>query len=149
MTNYNLSKGRYSYPVRHGSRYISKRKSPAHTGNLRYSIDFIVPIGTAVYASANGKVVDLKSNGKLGGDSRKFEKHGNFIEIYHGQYDEYSEYEHLSKIHVRLGDAVKRGDKIGESGATGWLGGLGPHLHWMIGIYMDYHTVRPRIRKIN
>lgn len=140
-----LSKGRYSYPVENGEAHISKRPSPAHVRELKHSIDFIVPVGTKVYASADGVVVDLKSDGRLGGNSKKFEKHGNHVEIWHEQSDEYSQYEHLSKVSVERGQSVKRGDPIGESGDTGWLGGLGPHLHWSVGKYGKYSTVVPRM----
>lgn len=139
-----VSRGRYLYPVENGAELISKIRSPAHRGPLRNALDFIVPIGTPVMASADGVVVDLKKDEKIGGDSRRFEKHGNFVQIWHEQYDEYTEYEHLSQVKVQRGKDVYAGSVIGFSGATGWLGGLGPHLHWEVGIYRVYDTRKPR-----
>ncbi len=139
-----ITKNKYAYPVDERDIVrISHDESPAHKGALKFSIDFIVPVGTPVKAALEGRVVDLKSDGKLGGNSKKFEKDGNFVEIYHVN-GEYSEYEHLSKVTVKPGDMVRKGQQIGYSGATGWLGGLGPHLHFMVGVYKDYHTLRIR-----
>lgn len=140
------TRNRYSYPV--SRKYIGRMaysESPAHTGNLRFSVDFIVEAGTPVMAAAPGKVVDVKANGRsFKHDSRSFERHGNFVEVYHQSCDEYSEYEHLESVSVKPGQSVRRGQEIGRSGATGWLGGLGPHLHFMVGVYRDYHTLRIR-----
>lgn len=142
-----VTKNKYSYPV--DKKYvtrISKDESPAHTGPLINSIDFIVPKGTPVKAASEGRVVDLKADGKIGGDFKRFEKHGNFIELYHKN-GEYSEYEHLQKVIVKIGETVKRGQVIGYSGATGWLGGLEPHLHFMVGIYQNYRTLKIKWQK--
>ena len=139
-----ITKNRYAHPVAPADIVrISTRESPAHRGRLRFSVDFIVPQGTRVLAAADGRVVDVKADSKKGGDDKKFEKDGNFIEIYHRNF-EYSEYEHLSKVVVKPGEQVSTGQLIGYSGATGWLGGLGPHLHFMVGVYEDYHTLRIR-----
>ncbi len=137
------TKGKYDYPV--DKEYITRIsycESPKHTGSLRFSVDFIVPVGTPVKAASGGRVVDTKADSKLGGNKLRLEKYGNFVEIYHPECDEYSEYEHLSKTVVKPGDTVKRGQLIGYSGATGYLGGLGPHLHFMVGVYKDYHTLK-------
>jgi murein DD-endopeptidase MepM/ murein hydrolase activator NlpD len=39
---------------------------------------------------------------------------------------------HLSKTNVELGQMLKKGDIIGEVGATGRV--TGPHLHWSLGL---------------
>ncbi|MEK6888218.1 MAG: M23 family metallopeptidase [Candidatus Aenigmatarchaeota archaeon] len=114
---------------------ISRRESPAHVGKLKNSLDFIVPEGTPVKAAAIGIVVDLKDGSNIGGPEKKMEKHGNFVEIEHAN-NEYSEYEHLKRgLCVKVGDKVKKGQIIGYSGATGWIAQLGPHLHFMVGVY--------------
>lgn len=53
---------------------------------------------------------------------------GNFIYLDCGDYR--VKYMHLSKILVTKGQAVSRGEKIGEIGSTG--GSTGPHCHWEI-----------------
>jgi murein DD-endopeptidase MepM/ murein hydrolase activator NlpD len=140
------TKNVYSFPV--GKRHIiqiSYNDSPAHVGNLKHSIDFIVPEGTPVKAAAGGIVVDTKDGSNIGGKEKKFEKFGNFVEIEHAN-KEYSEYEHLSKVIVKVGEKVRKGQLIGYSGSTGWIANMGPHLHFMIGIYgknaKDYKTLK-------
>jgi len=52
---------------------------------------------------------------------------GNSVFIDHGQ-GLYTMYFHLSRVNVREGDVVRRGDTVGLVGSTGRA--LGPHLHW-------------------
>jgi murein DD-endopeptidase MepM/ murein hydrolase activator NlpD len=117
------TKNKYKYPVDViGKIRISYDESPAHVGNLKYSVDFICEKGTPVKAVADGIVVDLKSDSDIGGEKKEFEPMGNFIELEHND-GEYSEYEHLRKdgVLVEIGDKVKLGQVIGYSGATGWI----------------------------
>jgi len=141
------TKNKYKYPVAISEEVkMSYDESPAHTGNLKYAVDFICKEGTPVKAAADGVVIDLKSNSDVGGESRDLDSLGNFIEIEH-ENEEFSIYEHLKKdgVLVKLGDKVKKGQVIGYSGATGWLAHLGPHLHFMVGKYgesdEDYETL--------
>lgn len=79
--------------------------------------DLAARTGTPVRAANRGRVVlaaDLFFS-------------GNSVFIDHGQ-GVYSVYLHLSKIEVRPGTMVERGQRIGLSGATGRV--TGPHLHW-------------------
>ena len=55
--------------------------------------------------------------------------YGNKIDINHG-YNYLTRYAHLSKIDVKPGQTVKRGQKIGEMGSTGKS--TGPHLHYEV-----------------
>ncbi|MBI4214718.1 M23 family metallopeptidase [archaeon] len=140
----NQTKNKYALPVpQAGIKRIARYESPAHKGMLRNCIDFIVPTGTPVKAAASGIVVDLKKGSKTGGRSRRFEPLGNFITIKHAN-EEYSEYEHLSRVLVRIGQRVRRGQPIGKSGATGWLANLGPHLHFMVGRYVYMRALKVR-----
>lgn len=79
--------------------------------------DFAAPVGTPVYAPAAGLVV-LAAERMLT---------GNTVVIEHAP-GLYSDYFHLSKLEVKLGDRVKAGDLLGLSGKTGLV--TGPHLHW-------------------
>ncbi|MGW1892026.1 M23 family metallopeptidase [Streptomyces sp. NPDC002004] len=86
--------------------------------------DFAVPVGTSVAAAHDGVVVKAGPNG--GGDGPAY---GNAIVIQHGN-GTYSQYAHLSRIDVRIGQAVKAGQHIALSGNTG--NSSGPHLHFEI-----------------
>lgn len=87
-------------------------KSP-HNG-----IDLSVPKGTPVKASAGGKIL-------IAGN--KFYYNGNFVLIDHG-YGLTTVYLHFSRLNVKTGQMVNKGDIIGYVGATGRA--TGPHLHW-------------------
>ncbi|MBM3257965.1 MAG: M23 family metallopeptidase [Candidatus Nealsonbacteria bacterium] len=141
------TENKYAYPIVVSDKIkILYDESPAHTGNLKYSVDFICEQGTKVIAAADGRVIDLKLDSEIGGENKELDSLGNFIEIEHDN-QEFSEYEHLKKdgVLVKLGDKVKKGQVIGYSGATGWLAHLGPHLHFMVGKYgktdEDYETL--------
>lgn len=82
-------------------------------------LDLAGDIGDSVKSTANGRVI-------FAGIQRGY---GNIIIIQHS--DEItSAYGHLSKLSVEVGDAVARGQKIGEVGMTG--NSTGPHLHFEI-----------------
>ncbi|MFI5632102.1 M23 family metallopeptidase [Streptomyces sp. NPDC051664] len=97
-----------------GSRWAHK-----HSGQ-----DFAVPIGTKVEAAHGGVVVKAGPNG--GGDGPAY---GNAIVIKHGN-GMYSQYAHLSRIDVHIGQSVEKGQRIALSGNTG--NSSGPHLHFEI-----------------
>ncbi|MBI1973732.1 M23 family metallopeptidase [Candidatus Micrarchaeota archaeon] len=140
---------KYSLPVpRKSITKISHYSSPAHRGFLRQAVDFIVPLGTSVYAAAGGIVVDMKENSSEGGKTKHYDTLGNFIEIKHNN-EEYSLYEHLEpgSSKVSIGQRVKRGQKIGKSGATGWIAHLGPHLHFAVGKYVDLRSLKVKWNK--
>lgn len=87
---------------------------------FHYGMDFTAPLGTEVYATGNGTVVDLVSS------QRGFGKH---IVINHG-FGYSSIYAHLSNFNVKLGQKVQRGDIIGFVGNTGTS--VANHLHYEI-----------------
>ncbi len=86
---------------------------------MHKGIDFAAPTGTPIYATADGIV---KSAGSSNG-------YGNMVMINHGNGYE-TLYGHMSKIKVRNGQRVKRGDIIGNVGSTGMS--TGAHLHYEI-----------------
>ncbi|MFB6618282.1 M23 family metallopeptidase [Streptomyces sp. NPDC085524] len=92
--------------------------------------DFAVPSGTPVDAAAAGTVVKAGPNG--GGDGPAY---GNAIVIKHGN-NTYSQYAHLSKIQVKIGQKVAKGQRIALSGNTG--NSSGPHLHFEIRTTPNY-----------
>ncbi|MBD0707606.1 MULTISPECIES: M23 family metallopeptidase [unclassified Streptomyces] len=92
--------------------------------------DFAVPVGTSVKAAAAGTVVKAGPNG--GGDGPAY---GNAIVVKHAD-GRYSQYAHLSKIQVHIGQQVSAGQQIALSGNTG--NSSGPHLHFEIRTTPNY-----------
>ncbi|MFJ6485500.1 M23 family metallopeptidase [Streptomyces sp. NPDC091682] len=92
--------------------------------------DFAVPVGTPVKAAAAGTVVKAGPNG--GGDGPAY---GNAIVIKHAN-NTYSQYAHLSKIQVKIGQKVNASQRIALSGNTG--NSSGPHLHFEIRTTPNY-----------
>jgi len=92
-------------------------------------IDLAAPIGTAIYATADGMVTTAGWNS--GG-------YGNLIKIDHGRGIE-TRYGHLSAILVSAGQRVTRGQQIGRMGSTGRS--TGSHLHYEVRI--DDRAVNP------
>ncbi|PIO47841.1 MAG: hypothetical protein CMR00_08135 [[Chlorobium] sp. 445] len=81
--------------------------------------DFHAAIGTPVYATGDGIVESAQYN----------DGYGNCIVIDHG-FGLKTLYAHLSKLLVKPGQAVKRGDNIALSGNSGISDG--PHLHYEV-----------------
>jgi len=100
-----------------------RRRAAMHAG-----IDLAGPVGTPIYATADGIV---SFSGWMNG-------YGNLIEIAHGQSID-TRYGHLSKILVSNNSRVKRGQIIGLMGSTGRS--TGSHLHYEVRI--DSRAVNP------
>ncbi|RPF35323.1 M23 family metallopeptidase [Streptomyces sp. TLI_185] len=92
--------------------------------------DFAVASGTDVVAAHGGTVVKAGGNGAGDGPA-----YGNAIVIRHGN-GTYSQYAHLSRIDVRIGQVVATGQHIARSGNTG--NSSGPHLHFEIRTTANY-----------
>ncbi len=95
-------------------------------------LDFAVSQGSNVISPENSKVV------LAGQESKGFVVNGNCIFLDHG-HGVVTGYLHLSKLLVKEGDIVKKGQIIGKVGSTGIASG--PHLHW--GVYVSGKTVDP------
>lgn len=94
---------------------LTRKQNAFHSG-----IDIAAPTGTPVSASQAGVIHQASFN--KGG-------YGNLIIIEHAK-DFATYYGHLSRIDVKVGDKVKKGDKIGAVGMTG--AATGPHLHFEV-----------------
>ncbi|WP_411152730.1 M23 family metallopeptidase [Streptomyces sp. A30] len=94
--------------------------------------DFAVASGTKVLATHGGTVVKAGGNGAGDGPA-----YGNAVVIKHGN-GTYSQYAHLSRIDVNVGQVVKTGQRIALSGNTG--NSSGPHLHFEIRTTANYGT---------
>jgi murein DD-endopeptidase MepM/ murein hydrolase activator NlpD len=86
---------------------------------MHSGIDFVTPAGTPIIATGDGVVI------KAGQDPA----YGNMIEIAHGD-GFVSKYAHNSKLFVKPGQTITRGQLIANSGSTGRS--TGPHLHYEI-----------------
>ena len=131
------SKNKYKLPVKLKDVILPKKKLPSHSSqklkNLNHAIDFLVPIGTRIYAAYSGKVVWIKNNSNVTGrNKKKYWNLGNRIVIKHKN-GEYTAYEHLKYkgAIVKVGQKVRKGEIIGYSGNTGWST-IGPHLHFEV-----------------
>lgn len=105
----------------HLSSGFGYRTDPVYGGGeLHGGQDLAGALGTPVYATGDGKVIqaEFSSNG-----------YGNQIVIDHG-YGYQTRYAHLSVITVVVGMQVHRGDQIGNIGSTGKS--TGPHLHYEV-----------------
>ncbi|WP_294119974.1 M23 family metallopeptidase [Sphingomonas sp.] len=106
------------------------RTDPFRGGAARHQgIDLAAPIGTAIYATADGTVSEAGWNN--GG-------YGNLIKVDHGRGIE-TRYGHLSAILVSPGQHVVRGQQIARMGSTGRS--TGSHLHYEVRI--DGSAVNP------
>ncbi|WP_172386056.1 M23 family metallopeptidase [Streptomyces sp. MNP-20] len=92
--------------------------------------DFAVPSGTVVKSVHAGTVVKAGPNGAGDGPA-----YGNAVVIKHAN-GTYSQYAHLSRVEVRVGQAVTGGQRIALSGNTG--NSSGPHLHFEIRTTPNY-----------
>lgn len=106
-------------------RILNKKKRNPHSG-----MDIAAPKGKAVKATESGKVIfvgDLFFTGNA-----IYLDHGNGL---------LSLYAHLSKIKVKKGQSIKRGDIIGHVGSTGRA--TGAHLHWSV--YLNGTAIDPAL----
>jgi murein DD-endopeptidase MepM/ murein hydrolase activator NlpD len=124
-----LWRGRFMSPVPFTATdsFGTRRMFNGELASIHRGTDFHAPAGTPVLAANDGEVIIAQG----------MFYEGNLVVIDHGlQFS--TQYMHLSKIEVKVGDRVKKGQRIGLSGATGRV--TGPHLHlgvrWQ-GEYVD------------
>ena len=114
----------YILPLRINTICIQSNNTlSTHKGKAKYGFDFLAPVGTKVYASRGGKVIDIKEHESSIGFFK-----GNYIDILHED-STVSVYYHLIEngVIVEVGDIVRQGQLIG---VTGWNGrSLIPHIH--------------------
>jgi len=94
-------------------------------------VDYGAPIGTPVQTIGNGRVIFAAFSGGS----------GNLVKIQHSNGYE-TQYMHLSRILVHVGERVEAGQRIGLVGKTGLA--TGPHLDFRIlqnGTYRNFETL--------
>lgn len=102
------------------SSHYGLRANPFGNGHeFHNGVDFIVDVGTPILATAPGRVEAAGYDGA----------NGNRVSIDHG-FGYRSVYGHLSRIRVKAGEDIQRGQIIGLSGNTGRSSG--PHLHYTL-----------------
>jgi murein DD-endopeptidase MepM/ murein hydrolase activator NlpD len=89
-------------------------RSALHTG-----LDFQAAHGTSILAAAGGVVVAQELHSE----------YGNMVEVDHGN-DLITRYAHASRVFVKKGDLIRRGQRVAEVGTTGRS--TGPHLHFEV-----------------
>lgn len=116
-------KAPFANPVRSNYRFTSGfgyRRDPKTGGRRQHlGVDFAGPVGTPLYATADGVVVHASwSSG-----------YGRLVKIQH-QFGIETRYAHMSRLSVKVGQRVSRGQRIGDMGASGRV--TGPHLHYEV-----------------
>lgn len=123
--------------VRYVSSSYGYRSDPFNgTAAFHAGLDFPGPMGTPIYAAADGRISFV---GKKGG-------YGNCIEITHAN-GLMTRYGHLSGFTARVGQFVKSGSRIGAMGSTGRS--TGPHLHFEVRINDRPVNPRPFLEAVN
>ncbi|WP_054313989.1 M23 family metallopeptidase [Mesorhizobium sp. 1M-11] len=89
------------------------------TAALHSGMDFRIPLGSPARATAPGVVTKAGWNGG----------YGRMVEVDHGQ-GYTTRYAHLGRVDVAVGQAVKAGDVVGQTGSSGRS--TGPHLHYEV-----------------
>lgn len=105
-------------------------------GRLHAGIDIGVPVGSPVYATAEGTVIVAETQSG----------YGHVVYLKHAR-GETSRYAHLSKVFVSRGQKVPQGGRVGLSGGKPGTAGAGnsqaPHLHFEIRMGHNSNPVDP------
>lgn len=107
---------------------VKRLHNQVPTGDYHKGVDLRSPAGRPIHAISGGKVQI----------ARMYRLHGGTVGLDHGQ-GIGSIYIHMSRLNVKPGEMVKKGDVIGYVGSTGFA--TGPHLHW--GLYVSGLPVNP------
>ncbi len=116
--------GRFSSPFGL-RRFFNQQPRKPHSG-----LDIVAEEGSPVKAAADGIVINTGN----------YFFNGNTVFIDHGQ-GLITMYCHLSRVDVKEGDKLNRGDLIGGVGSTGRV--TGAHLHW--GVLLNGTMVNPEL----
>ena len=98
----------------------------------QHAVDFVMPVGTGVYAARGGVVIEVAGDFYDAGLDRSEDgPRANFVRILHGD-GTMSLYAHLNWNSIRVvpGQRVSRGEHLADSGNTGFS--TGPHLHFVV-----------------
>lgn len=126
----------YRLPYALASRFAVSQAFPeaiTHTDPASlHAVDFVMPVGTGVYAAREGIVIDVASDYfEAGVDPSRDGPRANIVRILHAD-GTMSLYAHLNWNSIRVvpGQRVVRGEHLADSGNTGFS--TGPHLHFVV-----------------
>jgi murein DD-endopeptidase MepM/ murein hydrolase activator NlpD len=126
----------YRLPYALASEFVVSQTFPdmvTHTDEAnRHAVDFVMPIGTGVYAARAGVVIEVASEYfESGVDLAADGPRANIVRVLHAD-DTLALYAHLNwnSIRVKPGQRVARGEHLADSGNTGFS--TGPHLHFVV-----------------
>jgi len=141
----NLRRAFLQSPIKFGrisSRYNLRRRIALYGNRVRphKGTDFAAPIGTPIMSTANGTIIE----------SSYTRANGRYVKVRHNNtYD--TQYLHMRKSNVKVGQFIEQGDVIGWVGMTGNTSG--PHVcyrFWKNGIQVDpFKQKLPEAKPIN
>lgn len=113
--------------------FLVANSPESHIGPYKTAIDFLVPEASKVVAAQDGVITEIQDFSDKWGDGPEFRDFLNYVTISHGI--EFSQYAHLAKgsvsrLGLKVGDSVSRGQEIANVGMTGWTDR--PHLHFIV-----------------
>lgn len=114
-----LQKTPFAMPVKAAFRYTSG--FGPRWGRMHNGTDFAASYGTPIYSTADGVVIQ----------SEVVSGYGKYIRIQH-EFGIETRYAHMSKLRVKTGERVSRGQRIGDMGSSGRS--TGNHLHYEVRI---------------
>jgi murein DD-endopeptidase MepM/ murein hydrolase activator NlpD len=128
-----LFEDRFDWPRRAptSGRFGDQRTFNGKRASVHYGLDVVGPVGAPIAAANDGEVVLV----------RDAYMSGRTVVLWHGA-DVFTTYFHLSRVDVKVGQRLRRGELLGALGASGRV--TGPHLHWGVkigGLYVDPESV--------
>ncbi|MGJ8759840.1 MAG: M23 family metallopeptidase [Polaribacter sp.] len=122
----------YNLPFKQGKKFkVSQGYNGTITHQKKNALDFLMPIGTEIYAVREGVVIKVVDHNTKTCVTKGCLEYNNFILIYHSD-GTFSDYAHINtnSATVKPGDKVAKGQLIAKSGNIGWS--TGPHLHFEV-----------------
>ncbi|HEX4495035.1 MAG TPA: M23 family metallopeptidase [Thermoanaerobaculia bacterium] len=108
---------------------FGRRRSPfTHEMEVHPGVDLAAPIGTPIHATADGVVAFAGQVPMARGAA--WWRYGNLVIVENGD-GFFTLFGHEDRVDVRQGQAVKRGDRLGTVGNSGW-GVTSPHVHYEV-----------------
>ena len=141
----NLRRAFLQSPIKFGrisSRYNLRRRIALYGNRIRphKGTDFAAPVGTPILSTANGTVTEVSYT----------RANGRYVKVKHNN-TYTTQYLHMQKANVKIGQFVEQGDVIGFVGMTGYTSG--PHVcyrFWKNGLEVDpFKQKLPEAKPIN